>query len=218
MISNKLLYKIIDGNHSLYIYISGRDRRSTFNSHARTKEKSQRRAEERTNLVEVDARQGLLDVRLEVIPCSRKGDVGLVRPATTTSEEANNTALPVEDDGARVAVFGEGTTPTVWHNGSLEGREFGLAEVAVPDKGFEPIDPADGRACGHAVLDDGHRGVAVGVELRGLTYFALGHGARDLEQPVLGVLVASPVVIVGKHEVSVGWLVDLAPCHTIKYR
>jgi len=97
------------------------------------------------------------------------------------------------------------------HNGGLEGGEVDIVVVVVMNKGFEPIDPADGRARGQAILVYGHRGVAVGVVLRGLMDFALGYGAEDGEQATLRVLVA-PVGNVGIHEVAVGLLVDLAPC------
>jgi len=169
------------------------------------------------NLEDVDARQGFLDERLERIPRSRKSDVGLVGQAATTCENGDNTALPVDDNRAGVAAVGEGTTPAVGDNGGLEGGEVDIAEVVVANKGFEPVHPAGGSACGHTILDHGHRGIALGVALRGLTDFALRCGADDLEQAVLGVLVVSPVGNVGIHEFAVGLLVDLAPC-AIKYK
>ena len=58
-------------------------------------------------LVDVDARQGLLDERLELIPRYREGDVGLVGQAAAASEQGDDTSLPVEDDEARVAAVSE---------------------------------------------------------------------------------------------------------------
>ena len=47
----------------------------------------------------MDARRGLLDEPLELIPRCRKGDVGLVGQAAA-SELGEDKALPVEDDRA----------------------------------------------------------------------------------------------------------------------
>ena len=47
----------------------------------------------------MDARQGLLDERLGLIPRCREGDVGLVSRAAA-GEQGEDTALPVEDDRA----------------------------------------------------------------------------------------------------------------------
>ena len=83
--------------------------------------------------------------------------------------------------------------------------------VVVANEGFETVDPADSRARGQTVFDYGHRGVAAGVALRGLTDFTLGYGIEDLEQAVLRVRIASPVGNIGINEVAVGLLADLAP-------
>jgi len=67
------------------------------------------REKECTNLVVVvvsdfrvdeAARQGLLDVRLELTSRGGEGDVGLVICAAAAGEHGDDAALPVEDDGA----------------------------------------------------------------------------------------------------------------------
>ena len=63
-------------------------------------------------------RQGLIDERLELIPCYREGDVGLVGQAAAASEQDDDMALPVEDDGARVPAVrhaADGFYSRVWH-------------------------------------------------------------------------------------------------------
>jgi len=187
--------------HQVQACASGRDRRSVAV-----------KRDECTNLVEVDTRQGLLDARLKLIPCSRKGDVGPVRLATATSEQGNDTALPIKDNGARVTVVGEGATPTIGHNGGLKGGEVGIIGVIVAHKGLETINPTNGCARGRAILDYSHRGVTVGVALYGVTDFVLGSCTGDLEQAVLWVLIASTVSNIGIQELAVGLLVDLPPC------
>ena len=162
--------------------------------------------------VEVAAGQGLLDVRLKFIPCGTECDVGLISRAATTSEHGDDTASSIEDDGTRVAFVGEGATPAVGHDGSFEGSKLEIAAVVVTNKGFESVDPADGSARGQAVLDDRHRFVTVDVKLLGLANLALGYKAVDLEEPILRVLVVSPVRVVGVHEVEVFVLLDPVPC------
>jgi len=192
--------------HQVQACVSGRDRRSVAV-----------KRDECTNLVEVDTRQGLLDERLKLIPRSCKGDIGLVSLATATSEQGNDTALPIKDNGARVTAVGEGATPTIGHNGGLKGGEVGIIGVIVAHKGLETINPTNGCARGRAILDHRHRGVTVGVALCGVTDLALGHSTGDLEQAVLWVLIASPVGNIGIQKLAVGLLVDIAPC-VIKYK
>ena len=125
--------------------------------------------------VEEAARQGLLDVWLELIPCGSKGDVGLVVHATTTGNHGDDTAFSVKDGGARVTFVGEGAAPTVGHNCGLEGGKLEVTVVVITDKGFEFVYLVDGSASGQAVLNNGHRLVAAGIELCGLVNLALGH-------------------------------------------
>lgn len=141
-------------------------------------------------------------MRLELIPCSPEGDVGLVSHAPTTGEHGNDTAFSVKDDG---------TTPAVGHNGGLEGGKLEVAVDVVTNKGFESVYSADGSIRGQAVLNNRHHVVAVGIELLGLANLALGHDAVDLEEAILRVLIVSPVRVVGVHEVA-ELLLDLAPC------
>lgn len=175
---------------SLYI----RDRQAV-NIHVRTK----KNAEEYTNLVEVDAFQGVLYVRFERVPRSCERNVGLVGQAAAAGEQGDDSTLSIKNDGTRVAALGEGSAPAVGHNGGLEGGKGDIVEVVVADEGLEPIKPADGGAGGQAVLDYGHGEAAAAVALRGLAHFALGYDVEDWKQAVLRVRVASAVGSPGVH-------------------
>lgn len=143
--------------------------------------------------VEKTTRQGLLDAWLKVVPCSSEGNVGLIGRAATTGEHSDDTASSVEDNGTRVPPLREGTAPTVGQDGGLERGELDLVIGVVANERLESVDPAHRSARRHAVLDDRHRLVAMGIELLGLADLALWDDARDLEELVLRVLVASPV-------------------------
>ena len=110
-----------------------RSRETKISTHVRTK-----KAEECTNLVEVDAFQGVLDVRLERVPWDCERNVGLVGQATTIGEQGDDSTLSVKDDGTRVANLGEGSAPAVGNNGCLDGGKGDIVKVVVADEGLEP--------------------------------------------------------------------------------
>ena len=94
----------------------------------------------------VDARQGLLDEQLELIPHRREGDAGHVGQAAAGEQGEDTALLSKMIERSRRRRRGEGATPAVGHNGGLEGGEVSIAVGVVVNEGFEAVDPANSRA------------------------------------------------------------------------
>ena len=77
-----------------------------------------------------------------------------------------------------------------------------MLELVVTDEGFKAVQPTDGSACRHPVLDYGHPGVAIGVELR--RHEHLRDVAVDLEEAAFRVYAAITVRVVWVHEIPSG--------------
>ena len=182
-----------------------------------------RREERCTNLIEADAGENLLHAPLKLTIWRSERDVGSANDAgedvfggaTTSGQQGDGAATPLDDDRTRVTVPRKGATSrtvVVRDDGEFAGRELDVGVLVVAHEGLQATHPTSSGARGCPVLDHHHGGVAIGVKMLRVEDLVQGNDAANGEFAVCGVLVALAIVKVGEHLLQESRLVELVTC------
>ena len=139
--------------------------------------------------IQIGIRELLLDQIPDPLEESGEGDVGatrsLVRPA---SEQRNKLTEGGDDQGSRIASFGEGAgVVLVRKDGHLERLHITGGEV-LADERHKPGERADGGVGNEAMLENATNAIALEVRGVGVVELIGGEHASESKETVVGVL------------------------------
>jgi len=172
------------------------------------------------DVVEVAARDLVLELLLDPPVGCKVRDIRLVGRASTAGEDADDTAVPGEDDGPGIArIRKPAAFLAVGHDGNLDGSVLDFVLGEVTGERFKAVSATDGGPGGRTVLHDEEALVTVGFEVLGVSDLVVLDDTISLEETIPGISVVLLIGDVGVHgrlaEVSDG---EVTACEGKKNR
>jgi hypothetical protein len=168
------------------------------------------------NLVEEGVGEVLPDLRLDVPVRRDIGDVGSIGGASTSIDHPEDTAVPVEDNRARVPEGGERTVRVaIGEDSNLHRCLLDTILIDSASERLHSCDPTDGGTRRQTVLDDKKTLFSVRIKLFGVVDFVRLDDAGCLEKTILRVLVVGQVLRLGEHNLAPVQPREVAPCRGI---